>query len=55
MEKLIRIPHEVHESTCYINGLYDMLMWKGAQYDYFLVPIIGGISSFAYLNFKIIV
>jgi len=52
MEKLIKIPHEVHESTCYVNGLYDVLKWRGAKYDYFLLPIIGGMASFAYLKFK---
>ena len=52
MSKLIKIPHEVHESTCYVNGLYDVLTWKGAKYDYFLLPIIGGMASFAYLKFK---
>jgi len=53
MSKLIKIPHEVHESTCYVNGLYDVLAWKGAKYDYFLLPIIGGMASFAYLKFKL--
>jgi len=52
MEKLIKIPHEVHESTCYVNGLCDVLAWKGAKYDYFFLPIIGGMASFAYLKFK---
>jgi len=52
MSKLIRIPHEVHESTCYVNGLYDVLTWRGAKYDYFLLPIIGGMASFAYLKFN---
>jgi hypothetical protein len=52
MLKLIKIPHEVHESTCYVNGLFDVLTWKGAKYDYFLLPIIGGMASFAYLKFK---
>ena len=52
MPKLIGIPHEVHESTCYVNGLYDVLKWKGAKYDYFLLPIIGGMASFAYIKFK---
>lgn len=46
------MPHAVHKSTCYVNGLYDILKWKGAQYDYFLLPIIGGMASFAYLKFK---
>jgi hypothetical protein len=52
MAKLIKIPHEVQESTCYVNGLFDVLTWKGARYDYFLLPIIGGMASFAYLKFK---
>jgi hypothetical protein len=52
MAKLIRLPHEVHESTCYVNGLFDVLAWQGARYDYFLLPIIGGMASFAYLKFK---
>lgn len=53
MTTLIKLPHEVHESTCYVNGLYDVLAWKGANYDYFLLPIVGGMASFAYLKFKI--
>jgi hypothetical protein len=52
MAKLIRLPHEVHESTCYVNGLFDVLAWQGASYDYFLSPIVGGMASFAYLKFK---
>lgn len=52
MAKLIKIPHEVHESTCYVNGLFDVLTLQGARYDYFLLPIIGGMASFAYLRFK---
>lgn len=52
MGKIIEMPHEVHASTCYVNGLYDVLTWKGAAYDYFLLPIIGGMASFAYLKFK---
>jgi hypothetical protein len=52
MAKLIKMPHEVHESTCYVNGLFDVLTWKGARYDYFLLPVIGGMASFAYLKFK---
>jgi hypothetical protein len=53
MAKLIRMPHEVHASTCYVNGLFDVLKWQGARYDCFLLPIIGGMASFAYLKFKI--
>lgn len=55
MAKLIKFPHEVHESTCYVNGLFDVLAWQGARYDYFLLPIIGGMASFAYLKFKMAV
>ncbi len=53
MAAIIRFPHEVHESTCYINGLFDILAWKGARYDYYLLPIVGGMASFAYLKFKL--
>ena len=52
MAKLIRLPHEVHESTCYVNGLFDVLAWRGARYGYFLLPVIGGMAAFAYLRFK---
>jgi hypothetical protein len=52
MKTVINLPHEVHESTCYINGLYDLLTWKGAQYDYFLLTMVGGMANFAYLKFK---
>jgi hypothetical protein len=52
MAKLIKIPHKVHESTCYVNGLFDVLTWQGARYDYPLLPIIGGMASFTYLKFK---
>ncbi|MBM4433064.1 MAG: DUF4872 domain-containing protein [Chloroflexi bacterium] len=53
MATLIKLPHAVHESTCYVNGLFDILTWKGAKYDYFLLPIVGGMASFAYLKFKL--
>ncbi len=52
MAKLVEMPHEVHESTCYVNGLFDILAWKGARYDYYLLPVVGGMASFAYLKFK---
>ncbi|MFC1992616.1 BtrH N-terminal domain-containing protein [Chloroflexota bacterium] len=52
MAKLVKIPHEVHASTCYVNGLFDVLTWKGARYDYFLLLIIGGMAGFGYLKFK---
>ena len=31
------LPHRVCESTCYINGLEDLLAWKGADYTDFLL------------------
>ena len=52
MATIIKLPHEVHESTCYVNGLFDVLTWKGAKYDYYLLPIAGNMASFAYLKFK---
>lgn len=53
MATIVKLPHEVHESTCYINGLFDILTWRGAKYDYFLLPIVGGMASFTYLKFKL--
>jgi len=52
MKKVLQLPHEKHEGTCYINGLYDILTWKGAHYEYFLLPIIGGMAGFSYMRFK---
>lgn len=52
MKNIISLSHEVHESTCYVNGLFDVITWKGANYNYFLLPIVGGMASFAYLKFK---
>ena len=52
MRTIISLPHEVNKSTCYVNGLFDAITWKGANYDYFLLPIVGGMASFAYLKFK---
>jgi hypothetical protein len=31
MKKLIEISHEVHESTGYINGLFDIFKWNGSE------------------------
>jgi len=53
MKKMIKLPHTVCESTCYVNGLYDLLSWKGADYTYLLLVIIGGGASFSYLKFKL--
>ena len=46
------LPHRICESTCYVNGLEDLLTWKGADYADFLLPIVGGMAGFAYLRFK---
>jgi len=52
MEMLHRLPHKVCESTCYVNGLEDLLAWKGADYTDFLLATVGGTAGFAYLRFK---
>lgn len=53
MKKLLRLPHRVCESTCYVNGLEDILEWKGAIYLNYLLSILGGMGEFAYFKFKI--
>ena len=52
MRKMHMLPHRVCESTCYVNGLEDLLTWKGADYADFLLSILGGMAGFAYLRFK---
>jgi hypothetical protein len=52
VRKLHTLPHRVCESTCYVNGLEDILAWKGADYIDYLLPVIGGMAGFAYLRFK---
>jgi hypothetical protein len=52
MKKLHTLPHRVCESTCYVNGLEDLLAWKGADYPDFLLSLVGGMAGFAYLRFK---
>lgn len=52
MRKLLQLPHRVCESTCYVNGLEDVLAWKGAQYADFLLSVVGGMAGFTYLRFK---
>lgn len=51
MKKLI-LPHRLCESTCYVNGLEDILTWKGVEYSDFLLSVIGGMAGFTYLRFK---
>ena len=52
MKKLHILPHRVCESTCYVNGLEDILTWKGTEYSDFLLSVIGGMAGFTYLRFK---
>jgi len=52
LKKLHILPHRVCESTCYVNGLEDILTWKGAEYSDFLLSVIGGMAGFTYLHFK---
>ncbi len=52
MKKLHILPHRVCESTCYVNGLEDLLAWKEADYTDFLLSVVGGMAGFAYLCFK---
>jgi hypothetical protein len=51
-EKLLDLPHKECESTCYVNGLEDLLTSKGADYPDYLLSIIGGMAGFAYLRYK---
>jgi hypothetical protein len=53
MRKIISIPHKFCDCTCYVNGLEDVLAWKGSSYIDFLLPVVGGMASFAYLKFKL--
>ena len=46
------VPHRVCECTCSVNGLEDILTWKGANYVDFLLSVVGGMADFAYLRFK---
>jgi len=52
MKKIHNLPHRVYESTCYVNGLEDLLAGKAADYSDYLLPVIGGMAGFAYLRFK---
>lgn len=52
MKKLLSLPHKFCESTCYVNGLEDILAWKGAVFSDFLLSVVGGMAGFAYLRFK---
>jgi len=52
MKKLHALPHRVCESTCYVNGLEDLVSWKGRHYTDFLLSVVGGMAGFTYLRFK---
>lgn len=52
MKNILNLPHRVCESTCYVNGLEDILEWKGAEYMNYLLSVLGGMGEFAYLKFK---
>lgn len=52
MKRLLSLPHKLCESTCYVNGLEDILAWKGAVFTDYLLSLVGGMAGFAYLRFK---
>lgn len=52
MQRIITMPHKLCDSTCYVNGLEDALAWKGSDFIDFLLSVVGGMASFAYLKFK---
>jgi len=53
LEKVLKLPHRVCESTCYINGLEDIFEWKGGQYMPFMLSVLGGMGEFSYFRFKL--
>jgi hypothetical protein len=52
MKRLHALPHKICESTCYVNGLEDILAWKGSEYTDYLLSVVGGMASFTYLRFE---
>jgi len=52
MKKILEIPHRVCKSTCFSNGLEDILEWNNKKYIDYLVPVIGGMGEFTYLKNK---
>jgi len=51
-KRILNLPHRVCKSTCFSNGLEDILEWKGKKYINYLLPILGGMGEFTYLKFK---
>jgi hypothetical protein len=45
MEKILDLPHRVCESTCFINGLEDILEKKGSKYPDYLLSVLGGFGE----------
>ncbi len=52
MKKLLTLPHRVCKSTCFSNGLEDILEWHGEEYMDYLIPVLGGMGEFSCLQFK---
>lgn len=52
MKKSLNLPQRVCKSTCFSNGLEDILERKGKRYIDYLLPVLGGMGEFAYLKFK---
>ncbi len=52
MKKILQLPHRVCKSTCFSNGLEDILAWQGETYMEYLIPVLGGMGEFSYLKFK---
>jgi hypothetical protein len=42
----------VCDSECYVNGVEDILAWKGRTFVNHLLSVVGGMASFSYLRFK---
>jgi len=41
MEKIIKLFHRVCQSTCYVNGLEDILESRQAGYEGYLLSVLG--------------
>jgi len=45
MKKILDLPRRVCESICFINGLEDILEWKGSKYPDYLLSVLGGFGK----------